>query len=570
MSAAGIRLIRVIRVSGLTTFICLLLPGALGHAQIPGLGRAPPEQSQQPAPDPLGRTTPRGTIASFIRAVDRNELASATQYLQVTRGLQQTPESLARDLKTLLDRHFNQTVTSISDNPDGALNDGLPGDRERVGPLTIGDRFVDISLVRVNDPQAGEIWLISSETLAQVPALRGAVEQTWIERVMHDALLRRRVFGMSLAHWVVLAASVIIPLVVLAFISNAMVLLVWRFWRDPAQRQGAEVWYRELKWPVIVLLTLVIHVTGMRTLGFPLSFRIAWARVLLIAAVIAATWLVRRLLTLGFARARRLAWGKDSTSTRSLILLGERLAKAIIAVIAVFAILTLVGVDTKTALAGLGIGGVALALGAQKTVENLLGGIFLLSDKAIAVGDQCSIANRVGWVEDITLRSVRLRTLDQTLVSVPAGVLAQAGIENFSSRRKILAQTTLRLRYGTSVEQLRRVLDGIRRLLDGSQKIEKGSSRIRLVNFGDQAVELELFAYVLTADHVEFLAVREDLLLNVASIVESSGTSFAQPTEFIYADGKPAGPVTTDVPVRASVAREPHDTRLSPGETVAT
>jgi len=330
------------------------------------------------------------------------------------------------------------------------------------------------------------------------------------------------------------------------------------------------VWARELKWPVVILLTLVIHSAAMLTLGFPLSFRIVWSRVVLLTAVIAATWLLRRVLTLGFRRARLLAWGKDSTNTRSLMLLLERMAKAVVVLIAVFAALTVVGVDTKTALAGLGIGGVALALGAQKTVENLLGGFFLLSDKAIAVGDQCSIGGRVGWVEDITLRSVRLRTLDQTLVSVPAGVLAQAGIENFASRRKILVQTTLRLRYGTSVDQLRRVLDGIRRLLDGNQKLEKGSSRVRLVNFGEQAVELELFAYVLTADTLEFLAVREELLLDVASVVESSGTAFAQPKEVIYLDGRPAGVETADVPVRTAVARELQQQRGPLGETDAT
>ena len=144
------------------------------------------------------------------------------------------------------------------------------------------------------------------------------------------------------------------------------------------------------------------------------------------------------------------------------MLLGERLVQALVVVVAVIAVLTIAGVNTKTALAGLGIGGVALALGAQKTVENLLGGVFLLSDRALAVGDMCSISNRLGVVEDITLRSVRLRTLDRTLVSVPAGVLAQAGIENFASRDKILATTKLRLRY--TYQRPRRVDALLRRI----------------------------------------------------------------------------------------------------------
>jgi len=206
--------------------------------------------------------------------------------------------------------------------------------------------------------------------------------------------------------------------------------------------------------------------------------------------------------------------------------------------VAVFAILTIIGVDTTTALAGVGIGGVALALGAQKTVENLLGGVFLLSDRVLAVGDFCTISNRQGWVEDITLRSVRLRTLDQSLVSVPAGVLAQAEIENFATREKILVQTTLRLRYGTTAEQVRNILSSIRTLLRENSNIETETARIRLVNFGREAIELELFAYIRTSQVAEFLAEREKLLLDVAVVVEAAGSSFAQPTQFIYMDEK--------------------------------
>jgi MscS family membrane protein len=459
---------------------------------------------------------------------------AAGRYMQVNESQRRNTETLARDLKALMDRFFSQAIPTISDSPDGALDDGLPIDRERVGPLSVGRRKIDISLVRVTDPQAGRVWLISSETLGQVPALKGAVEQTLIERVMPQSLVDRELFGISLAHWIVLATSLVVPFVLMTLIASVFIFLVRLTFTDPARRRDLDAWYAGLRWPTIAVLTLATQLTSIRYLGFPLAFRIAYARVGLVLFVIALTWLIRRFVTLAFARARRMAWGKDVTSTQSLMLLGERLLKVLVLLMAVFAILTLVGVNTKTALAGLGIGGVALALGAQKTVENLLGGVFLLTDRVLAVGDLCNVSNRLGWVEDITLRSVRLRTLDQTLVSIPAGVLAQAGIENFATRQKILVQTTLRLRYGTTVEQLRRILDGIGTQLAENPKIETSTSRVRLVNFGDRAVELELFAYVLTADATEFQALREDLLLEIAAIIESSGSGFAQPTQFVY------------------------------------
>ena len=547
-----------------TSVLSFLLLGHTLVAQIPGAtSQASPPAAQQ-STDPLERTTPRGTISAFVRAVERDDYVLAARYLQVTESQRRSTRPLARNLKALIDRFFSEPIPSISDSPDGALDDGLPIDRERVGPLTIGDSKTDITLVRVTDPQAGNVWLISSETLALVPTLIRSVARTWVERVMPSALVNRELLGISLAHWIVFVATLVIPFALFALLTTGLVFVVRHLLPDPRRRRDLDAWYSATRWPAIAVMVIVIQLTALRFLGYPLAFRITYAHIGLIAAVIAMTWLLRRILTLGFARARSMVWGKESTSTRSLMLLGERLLKALVVVVAILAVLTIAGVNTKTALAGLGIGGVALALGAQKTVENFLGGVFLLSDRVLGVGDVCSIANRVGTVEDITLRSVRLRTQDQTLVSVPAGVLAQAGIENFASRQKILLQTMLRLRYGTSVDQLTRILDDVRQLLSRSPKVEKESSRIRLVNFGERALELEIFAYILTADFAEFLGLREGLLLEIASIVEAVGSAFAQPTEFIYMDGKPVSDVAVAPGTRRDSAVS-DDVRLTQG-----
>ena len=539
----------MIRPPVLIALLWMTLPCS-ATAQFPGIPSTPAATSAEEEPtDPLGRTTPRQTLAAFIRAVNRQDFVAAARYMQVpTTGVQDT-ELLARDLKTLLDRYFNQALTRISDVPQGTLDDGLPVDQESVGQLTIGDRQADVVLVRVTDAETGPIWQISAETLTRVPMLRGSAPRTLIERVMPEGLLRHALFGISLASWVAFVASFVIPFGLLTLISSAFLLLARRFLKNPASRRELDVWYEGAHWPVILALTIVLQRLAMSRWGFELGFRFAYATIAQILTLIAFAWLVRRLVTLGFERARKLSWGPDTTSTNSLLLLGERLVKALVAIVAVFGVLMLVGVDAKTALAGLGIGGVALALGAQKTVENLLGGIFLLTDRVLAVGDQCRIANRMGRVEDITLRSVRLRTPEQSLVSVPAGVLAQAGIENFATRQKFLIQVTLPLRYGTSAGQLRHILEGIRALLDGNQMIEKETCRVRLVNFGAQAIELELVAYVLTTNELEFMAVREDLFLEVATIVEAAGTGFAQPTQLMLTNGRPdaetAGQVTS-------------------------
>jgi MscS family membrane protein len=519
------------------------------------------ESSAQPAMDPLGRSTPRGTIMGFLRAVEKND-ASAVRYLEVNAAESPHALSSARDLRNLIDRYLKEPLAKVSDSPDGTLNDGLPTNRERVGPLVMGDRTADITLVRVTDPQAGPIWLISSQTLAQVPSwsrslAQSPTEQSWLEQWMPKALLGRDVLGLSVAHWIVLVVTLLIPFALLVLIFNIAIRSIRTTVREPSRLRSINAWYAGLRWPLIIFLTVSIQLIWMllrmRSLGFTLTSRVTYARVALVLDVIALAWLLRKFLTLRLERTRRLVMEKDRTGTESLVLLGERLLRALVFLVAVFAILAIVGVNTKTALAGLGIGGIALALGAQRTVENLLGGILLLSDKALAIGDFCSISNRVGVVEDITLRSVRLRTLDRTLVSIPAGALAQSGIENFATREKILAQSTLRLRYGTSVEQLTRILGGIREVLDESSNLEPASSRIRLVNFGAEAIELEVFAYVLTADFNRFLELREELLLRIASVVEAAGSGFA-PTRFIYMQGSERE-VSAPVSIRDADAR---------------
>ena len=513
---------------------------------------APTATPAEHVEDPLGRNTPRGTITGFNLAVYRNDFVSAARYMQVSATQRPNTEALARDLTELMDRYFIHPVTTVSNSPEGSINDGLPLDRERVGPLTIGEKNIDIVLVRTHDPQAGPIWLISSETLAQIPALRKSIGETWVERFMPKALVSYTLFENSLALWIVWAGLIGIPLFLLWLLSGIFIFLVRMTIRDPARRRLVDPWWVALRWPLILLLTPIVQLASIPFLGFSFRFRIVNAQFATVWLVAALAWLLWQLLTLTFRHARIMVQRRGFVGTTSLMLLGERVLKVLIALVAIFAILKVAGIDTTTALAGVGIGGVAVALGAQKSVENLLGGIFLLTDKALAVGDTCFISNRLGIVEDITLRSVRLRTQEQTLLSIPAGVLSQANIENFATRDKMLVQTTLRLRYGTTAEQLKAVLDGIRALLAQHPKLEIETSRIRLIDFGVYAIELELFAYVLTSDGLTFLSVREDLLLQIAAIVESSGSGFAQPTQFIYLDGKSVA----EVPISRSDSRE--------------
>jgi MscS family membrane protein len=509
----------------------LLGIGTTLSAQVPA---APAQTAPPPAPtDALGRQSPFGTITGFSSAVHRKELSVASRYLQAGGRSPQQLESLAQDLSELLDRYFTERLTALSTVPTGDLADGLAPDRERIH-LVIGDRQVDLFLRRVKDGTAGEIWLVSSDSLARVPSLRRSSPDTWIEHFMPPSLVARSYAGLSLAQWIVWATSFLAPLLLLWTIARVVPWVI-RLRTDDVRRRALWLsWWDGAHWPLVTGLTLLAHLAMVPLLGFSVTTRLDYTRVVLIALALVITLFVWRLVGTTFQQAGLMAMRRGRASARSLIQLGERVAKVLVVLIALFVVLRLAGVNPTTALAGVGIAGIAVALGAQKSVENLLGAVFLLTDRALAVGDFCRLSDRDGWVEDITLRSVRLRTLDQTLLSVPAGLLSQGSIENYTTRQKILLQSVVRLRYGTTCEQLETALNGMRQLLEQHPSIEQDGARVRLTSFAAQSIEIEIFAYVMTADYLKFLEIRERLLLQVARIVEASGAAFAIPTQFIY------------------------------------
>jgi MscS family membrane protein len=472
-------------------------------------------------------------IRGFIRAVDRNDYVSAARYMQLSREQLPHAKLLARDEHELLNCCFDQPLATISDADTGALDDGLPLDQERIGPLKIGDHRADIILVHVSRPD-GSIWLISSMTLEQVPALHEFITESRIERMMPSVLQEHSVLGLSLAHWIVWFISLLLPIPCFMILMWASIFVVRLLVRNNEKRAFVLELYERIKWPFILILSIIVHLLSLRRLGFPLQFRIFSGHVGAIILIVLTTSALRRSVALVSDRARLRLLRIDRRHSASMLLLGERLLKVLLTIAAAFATLTVVGVDTKTALTGLGIGGIAVAFGAQKTVENLLGGILLISDKAIAVGDLCSISGRMGTIEDITLRSVRMRTIEQTLLLVPAGSLSQENIESFRSRTKMPMIVTIRLQYSSTQSQISSVRDGIYSLVTEDVRVEASSARVNLTDFGQWAIELQIWAYVLTADIQKFNAIRHELLLRIAQIVESAGCSFALPSQTIY------------------------------------
>jgi MscS family membrane protein len=499
---------------------------------VPGLLKPGTQTAAPASADPLGRDTPSGTVLGFLQAAQDGNEKAAADYLQMSAARRQSlgPDTAAK-LKVLMDRAFVGSIRRISTRSEGNLEDGT-ADQQTIGNFSTPDADVPVVLVRVTDPTAGKIWLFSADTLSKVPELYDNVEAHQVENKLPQSLVRNAPLGMPLWQWLALLAAVPLALA----IGWALVLFLAiprRLWLKFRNRPNLHS-YSRVSRPLLVSFAALAHRVIAAYLGLPLLPRLYYYRTIGVLICVGFFWFLLRVTSLTMHRLRVNAISGGRIGSGTLMVLAERLLTAFLIVSAILAALAILGFNLTTVLAGLGIGGIAIAFAAQKTLENLFGGISVLADDVIRVGDYCRFADRTGTVEDISLRSTRVRTDARTQLSIPNGALAIMSIENFTRRDKILFNPVLAIRYETSADQLRYLLAEVRRMLYAHPKIEAGSSAIRFTNFDNSALRLEISSYVLTRDSDEFSAVREDLLLRIMDIVEKSGSNFAFPSQTLY------------------------------------
>jgi MscS family membrane protein len=522
------------RLSLCAMFLVLSLP-LWGQGSIAQLLQPATENTKtDSAPvDPLGRQTPNGTLFGFLEAVQAQNYGKAALYLQLSPARRDAQgEKLATELKTVLDRAFVGSLRSISNSADGNIQIGTSSDRLKIGTLSADDTETDVILVRVSDPNAGKIWLFSADTLSKVPEIYDLVQAHQVETHVPQLLVKTQFLGMSLWLWLALLCAVPVAAGI-GWLLMELVVYPRVLWRRYRKLPILTTW-RHVSAPVWLVVGTMVHRVLTGYLRLPLLHRHYYFMTSRVILIIAFAWLLLRLLTRGMDRWRAGVIARGSTGAGSLVLLGQRIVKVLIVIFAALTVLGVLGFNMTTALAGVGIGGLAIGFGAQKTIENLFGGVSLLSDEVIRVGDTCNFGGRVGTVEDISLRSTRIRTVERTELSIPNGTLATMNVENLTRRDKILFNPKLNLRYETTPDQLRYVLAGSRRLLYEHPKIETASARIRFSTFADSWLTLEVFSYVLTQDFAEFTAIQEDILLRLMDIVSESGTGFAFPSQTVY------------------------------------
>ena len=543
-------------------FAVLTIPGMLAvdvaaARQIPSLSTpapttapatSPPPTATAPTPaplpDPLGRETPRGCVFGFIRAAQDEKYSVAVKYFEPpARRVHYAPEDeeeLAAQLLTHLNQSFAGPLDFISTNPTGRLDDGLPPDQEKLSNALGTSTDLPIFLVRREDEQGRMLWYFARSTLVQVPQAYEALQFPTFEKKIPATLVEHRLLSMPLWQWLAMVLFIPVSLLLgrlLTFVSglarmyyrksNSLPIIA----RKPFFSLG----------PATLAFAVLIHYAFVNSIGTSLLYRLYYRRVVWVILTVAFYWILTRITRAISERAAASFTRRGMLAERSIVSLMRRFIEVVILLFVILLVLHGFGVNVTAALAGVGIGGLALGLGAQKTFENLFGGVSILFDKAVQVGDSCKINNQVGTVEDIGLRSTRLRTTERTLLTIPNGTMATATIENLRFRDKFLCQQTVRLRYDLSPDHVSYVLEQIRNLLRDDPKVEDSTARVQLVKFADYALEVEIYGYILEPDYATYLESQEALFLRVMECIEKAGAvvalSTAQ-TTFVMQDDK--------------------------------
>jgi MscS family membrane protein len=481
--------------------------------------------------DELGRETPRAAVLGYFRAVNAADWEQATEYLDLRNlpgGLSDAdgPE-LARKLKVVLDRTLWVDIEALSTDPTGHSDDGVASYRDWVGRLKLDDEQIDILLQRVPDGSGGRIWKISNKTVGDIPRLYESYGYGPIGEWLYQLLPEYEFLGLQTWQWVMLAGLFAVGYAIALVLTWLLAFMI---------RRSQSALREELSGFTTGPIRFLIMVLFVRALFDTISpsvtaLAIAEGQTLL---TIVMTWVVISIVEIIRRNLANRMEARGAHQAKVLLRPAATAVKILIVVIAGMIWLENLGFKATTLLAGLGIGGLAVALAAQKSVENIIGAITLYAASPVRVGDFCRYGDKLGLIEEIGLRYSRIRTLDRTVVTVPNAALAEMHLENFMERDKVWFHPKIRLRYDTTPDQIRYVLVEVRKMLYAHPKVDPDPARIRFSGFGEHSLDLDIFAYIPTRDFDEYLEVAEDINLRIMDIVAQAGCVLAVPTQTLW------------------------------------
>jgi len=487
--------------------------------------------SGQPAPaEEEALDSPRASMRAFLELCERSRYEEASRYLDLPHGAEKRGGELARKLHTVLGERLWVDVEQLSPSSQGKKDDRLPAGTEELGKVDDNrGRSIPIRLVRHEARSTDDEprWVFAQSTVQSVDALYAALKGRWVRDHLPLPLLSSGPGALYYWQWValpVLAAAALALGRILTTLSG----FVGR--RVLARREWGTRLLERLARPATLAWALVLFWIALPYVGLTLRAEDLLERVLRALGYLTFFWALLRAVDIAGDEITDSEWAKPHPNIRAITGVGVRLGRMVVAVFAFMVALSELGYPVTTVVAGLGIGGVALALAAQKTVENLFGSISILVDQPFRVGDTVKVDGIEGSVETIGLRSTRIRTVERTLVIIPNGKLADMRIESLGPRDRIRFATKLALSRSTSAGQIESIVTLLGARLGAHAAVLESDVSVRLAAIGESSFDVDVAAPVETTDATEFARIREELLLICVRVVKEKGGALALPT----------------------------------------
>lgn len=485
--------------------------------------------AEEVIPDPLKRETPRSMVSGLISALAEPDYDRAAQYLDMPAGSNRQRTNAitqARNFHALLDNGGSlQSFVELSNEAIGKIDDDLPTEQENVGVLTIQDKKVPVLLTRSQDGDR-QVWRVARATIDQVA--QAARQEPVVQEPDKNEFV---IAGAPLKDWAMLVGLGVLIFGGLWTVAALIVAAMRKFVAD-AEANGLVRFMEAALPPASLLIAVGLFYSWAERLPVSIVARTTLLRYTGIVSVIALVWFGLRLIDavaeLATARMQR----SQRRQVVAVITLARRAAKILLLIFSGIAILGTFGIDVTTGIAALGIGGIALALGAQKTVENLVGSVTVIADKPLQVGDFIKVGDVVGTVEDVGIRSTRIRTGERTIVTIPNGDLSARQIENFAARDRFLFNPTIAVALGTPSAKLKEAIVIVQQVLTEENNMAEGH-RARLGSINERAFNIDVWSYINVGEFDTQVIIRESLLLTIHERLEAAGISLAFPTQRI-------------------------------------
>jgi MscS family membrane protein len=508
--------------------VTLLLAGAQASAQDVSV---PAVDGPIIPADEFDRGTPLRSAEGFVAAADEADYEAAAEYLDL-RNLRGeagrlTGAQLTRRLFVIINRATWVDVDELIDDPAGRSNDNLPDYRDSIGVVLDGDKEIRLLMQKVPRGDGVSIWKISNATVALIPKLYATYGYPeWIED-LRRSLPNVTFMGFELFKWVIVVAVGILAYAAVFLAA----LAIRRVLGDPDTPAHQRV-FRFLALPAGIWVVIISMNSVATSLGRGVTAE-TMGRLSPVPLLVTVWMLFGGMNLMRDIYANRL---QERDRSGAAVLLGpaSNALKLLIGIAAALIYLDKLGINITTVLAGLGVGGIAVALALQKPMEDVFGAITLYTQQPVRVGDFCRVGTEMGTIEEIGLRTTRLRTLANTLIAIPNSRLANEPIDNISARSKILYRPILRLRYDTTPEQIQHILDGIRALFSAHERVLQDGHRVRFKEIADDALLVEVYAYLDTTAWSVYLELAEELNMRILDIVAQAGTTLSLPARTLH------------------------------------